>query len=222
MLAVPGLALAHAELETPMPADKSTVTEPVAEVSGIYSEGMKPDGSSLVVKDASGKQVAKGGVDPEDDTRMVATPATPLGNGTYLVESISLATDGDLEHATWTFTVAIPATAAPTASPTASPTVAPSVAPSATTAPTAVPSIPSVVPTAAPGPSGDGTSTGSGGDVVIPIVVALIVLIAGAAYLLTRRNRPGGPDGTTPPPTSPSAPPDAPTTTITTSPPDQT
>ena len=35
MLVVPGLALAHAELETPTPADKSTVTEPVTEVSGV-------------------------------------------------------------------------------------------------------------------------------------------------------------------------------------------
>ena len=78
--------LAHAELETPTPADKSTVTEPVTEVSGVYSQAMKPDGSSVVVR-PSGHQVAKGGVDPADDTRMVATPATPLGNGTYRVES---------------------------------------------------------------------------------------------------------------------------------------
>ena len=54
------LVLAHAELETATPADKSTVTEPVAEVSGIYSEAMTPDGSSLVVKDASGATVARG------------------------------------------------------------------------------------------------------------------------------------------------------------------
>lgn len=222
LLAVPGLTLAHAELETPTPADKSTVTEPVAEVSGIYSQAMKPDGSSLVVKDASGAQVAKGGVDPEDDTRMVATPAVPLGDGTYLVESTSLATDGDIAHATWRFTVAIAATAAPTASPT----VAPSAAPSATATPTAAPTAPSVAPTAAPSPSGDGTAAGSGSDVVIPIIVALLVLIAGAAYLLTRRNRPGGTSGTTTPPPAPPAPPappDAPTTTTATTPPsDQT
>ena len=33
-------------------------------------------------------------------------------------------------------------------------------------------------------------TTGSGSDVVLPIIVALIVLGAGAAYLLSRRNRP--------------------------------
>jgi LPXTG-motif cell wall-anchored protein len=39
-------------------------------------------------------------------------------------------------------------------------------------------------------PSGGGDTTGSGSDVVLPIIVALVVLGAGAAYLLSRRNRP--------------------------------
>jgi methionine-rich copper-binding protein CopC len=175
---VPGLALAHAELETPTPADKSTVTEPVAEVAGIYSEPMTPDGSSLVVKDATGATVASGTVDPEDDTRMVATPAAPLEGGAYTVESTAVATDGHIEHATWTFTVAIVAAPSPAASTATS------------AAPTSAPAtpLPSVAPT--PVPSATGSTTGSGSDVILPIVVALIVLGAGAAYLLSRRNRP--------------------------------
>jgi copper resistance protein C len=180
LLLVPGVVLAHAELETPTPADKSTVTEPVAEVSGIYSEPMTPDGSSLVVKDASGTTVARGTVDPEDDTRMVATPTTPLGTGTYTVESTAVATDGHIEHATWTFTVAVVATPSPTPVASAPPSAAPTPVP-------ATP-LPSVAPT--PVPSADGSSTGSGGDVLLPIIVALIILGAGAAYLLSRRNRP--------------------------------
>jgi copper resistance protein C len=183
LLLVPALVLAHAELETPTPADKSTVSEPVAEVSGIYSEAMTPDGSSLVVKDASGATVARGTVDPEDDTRMVATPTTPLGDGTYTVESTSVATDGHIEHATWTFTVAVVATASPTPVASAPPSAAPTPVP-------ATP-VPSVAPT--PVPSAGGSSTGSGGDVLLPIIVALIILGAGAAYLLSRRNRPTAP-----------------------------
>jgi methionine-rich copper-binding protein CopC len=186
VLLLPGAVLGHAELETPTPADKSTVTEPVAEVSGIYSESMQTDGSSLVVKDASGAEVAKGTVDPEDDTRMVATPATPLGNGTYLVESTTLSTDGDIAHATWTFTVAIAATPSPSPTATTAPTA--SAAPSQSATPVPATATPSLEPTAQP--SGEGTATGSGSDVVLPIIVALIVLGAGAAYLLTRRNRP--------------------------------
>jgi methionine-rich copper-binding protein CopC len=184
LVLVPGLVLGHAELETATPADKSVVTEPVAEVSGMYSEAMKPDGSSLVVKDATGTQVAKGSVDPEDDTRMFATPTTPLGNGAYTVESTTLAEDGDVEHAKWTFTVAVAASPSPTAVASA----AASAVASAAATPLAATPIATVAP--APSPSGDGTATASGGDVVLPIIVALIVLGAGAAYLLTRRNRP--------------------------------
>jgi methionine-rich copper-binding protein CopC len=182
MLIVPAIVLAHAELVTPTPADKSTVTEPVAEVSGLYSESMKPEGSSLVVKDASGTQVAKGGVDPANDQRMVATPASTLGNGTYTVESTTLAEDGDIAHATWTFTVAVAAT--PSAVPSAAATAASSAAPT----PASATPVATVAP--APSPSGGASTTGSGSDVILPIIVALIALGAGAAYLLTRRNRP--------------------------------
>ena len=182
ILVVPGLVLGHADLVTATPADKSVATQAVTEVSGLYSEAMKTEGSTLVVKDASGTQVAKGGVDPASDQRMVATPASPLGNGTYTVESTTLAEDGDIAHATWTFTVAVAAT--PSAVPSAAATVASSAAP------TAAPATPVATVAPAPSPSADGSTTGSGGDVILPIIVALVALGAGAAYLLTRRNRP--------------------------------
>jgi copper resistance protein C len=195
ILLVPGLVLAHAELETPTPADKSTVTEPVAEVSGIYSEAMTPDGSSLIVKDASGATVAEGTVDPEDDTRMVATPSTPLDSGTYTVESTAHSSDDHTERTTWTFTVAV----APTPSPTPVVTAAPSAAPT----PTPVPATPfsSLAPTALP--SDEGSSTGSGSDALLPIIVALLILGAGAAYLLSRRTRPPEPPESPEPPVPP-------------------
>ncbi|MFL5674320.1 MAG: copper resistance protein CopC [Chloroflexota bacterium] len=179
LLLVPGLVLAHAELETPTPADKSTVTEPVAEVSALYSEAMKPEESTLVVKDPTGTEVAKGSIDPANDKRMVATPTVPLASGKYRVEWTSVsAEDGDVARGIWTFTVAV------TATPAAS--VAASAAASATALPATA--VATVVPSATP--AGDGTAAGSSGDVVLPIIVALIVLGAGAAYLLSRRNRP--------------------------------
>jgi len=183
---VPGLVLAHAELETATPADQSLVP-PVAEVSGIFSEAMKPTGSSLVVKNTSGATVASGGVDPEDDTRMVATPATPLGTGTFTVEWTSVALDDHVERGTWTFTVGV--AAPPVSSPPAS--TAPSSTPGAAPSAGLATPLPSVAPT--PVPSADGSSTGSGSDVLLPIIVALIILGGGAAYLLSRRNRPPDP-----------------------------
>lgn len=186
---VPGVALGHAALETPNPADESTSTQPVAIVSGTFTQRVKADGSKLVVKLVGGDTVAEGGVDPSDDRKMIATPATPLGSGSYRVEWTTMSLDdGELARGTWTFTVDVAPTPSPTPVPTATPTAAATAAP--TTSPTAVPAtaVPSASPT--PVPSGGGDTTGSGGDVVLPIVVALVILGAGATYLLSRRNRP--------------------------------
>lgn len=183
---LPGLATAHADLVTATPADNSTVTPPVAEVSGVYSEAMSPNGSSLTVSNTNGETVAAGMVDPADNTRMVATPATPLGIGTYTVKWTSVALDGHVERGTWTFTAGI-------SKPVGSP--APSVRPTAGTPAAGTPSA-SPVQSAGPSasPSGAGSTKGSDpGDVALPILLALIVLGAGAAYLLSRRNRPADP-----------------------------
>lgn len=181
-LAVPSVVLGHSELDTPTPADKSTVTEPVVQVSGTFTEAIKTDGSSLLVKDATGATVAQGGVDATDDKVMNATPQSALPNGSYTVQWTTVsADDGDIARGTWTFIVAI----APSPSPTATP--APSASADAAPAPTPTP----VATTApSPSPSGSGSSTGSGGDVILPIIVALVILGAGAAYLLSRRGRP--------------------------------
>ena len=192
ILALPGLVLAHAELKTASPAAKSTVTEPVEVVSGIFTEAMKADGSSLIVKDAAGATVANGTVDPADDKRMVATPATQLGSGVYAAAWTAVATDGHVERGRWTFTVAVAPTAASRPVPTAASSVARSIAPSAQPTEARTPEADTPVPSIAPTPaaSADGGATGSGGDVVLPIVVALVVLGAGAAYLLSRSTRP--------------------------------
>ena len=191
VLSLPGVAAGHAELVTPSPPDKSVATEPVTVVSGIYSEAMTPDGSSLIVKDATGATIATGTVDPGDDTRMVATPGEPLGSGAYAVEWTAVATDGHVERGKWTFKVAVAPTPSPTPVPTAAPTAVATAAPTPAPTQAAPTTVPSTGPTPVPA-AGSGT-TGTGGEVVLPIVVALIVLGAGAAYLLTRRNRPTDP-----------------------------
>ena len=183
-LLAPAFVAAHSELDTPTPADKSTVTTAVIQVSGTFTEAIKPDGSSLLVKDASGATVASGGVDATDAKLMTASPANALPSGAYTVQWTTIsAADGDIARGTWTFTVAVAASPSSSATTTAAATAVP------TTAPT---SIPTVAPTAGPSPSPSGGSDTSGGgsDVILPIIVALVVLGAGAAYLLSRRGRP--------------------------------
>ena len=182
MLASP--VAAHAELLRAIPADGETVTEPVTVVSGRYSQDLSGN-SRLVIKDATGSTVATGGIDPDNQRRMVARPDAPLTEGTFTVESTSVsAEDGDIERVTWTFTVEA-ASAAPSPSPTASsspaesPTAAPSTAPPTASAPSS--SSPS--PSASPGPT---TPTSSGSDVLLPIIAALAIVGAVAGFLLTR------------------------------------
>jgi methionine-rich copper-binding protein CopC len=180
---VPASALAHAELDTITPADKSTVGTAPTEIVATFTEELDPSKSSLVVVTSSGSQVASGGeVDATDKKKLTLTlPA--LEPGAYEIRWTSTsAEDGDIARGVTTFTF----TPAPTPTPT------PSLAPSATPAPTAAPT-PSPSLTAAPSPSGSGTPTASNTDILIPIVVAAL-LVAGLGYWLLRgRSRAGGP-----------------------------
>jgi methionine-rich copper-binding protein CopC len=184
---VPAPVAAHAELLRPIPADGETVTEPVTVISGRYSENLVR-GSRLEIVAADGATIATGGIDPDNPRRMVARPEAPLFGGTFTVESTALSVDGHVERATWTFTVAVPATPAPTptASVGASPSASPAGSPSAS--PTESPTV-SPTPTASPSL---GTPTSGTGDVLLPIIAALALVALGAGFLLNRgRARPG-------------------------------
>jgi methionine-rich copper-binding protein CopC len=182
---LPAPAAAHAELVRAIPADGETVTKPVTVLSARYSEAVVGN-SNLRVLDESGATVATAGIDPDDPTRMVARPDTPLGNGTYTVRSTATSADGHTERLTWTFTVAVPATPSPTPVQTRTPSAATSQTPAATASPTASPT-PSPTPTASPDP---GSQTSGTGDVLLPILAALAIVAVGAGFLL-RRGRPG-------------------------------
>jgi methionine-rich copper-binding protein CopC len=189
VLALPGSVLAHAELQRAIPADGETVMDPVTVVTGSYSQDLAAN-SKLLVKDASGATVARGSVDPGNVRRMIARPASPLGNGAYEVQSTSVsADDGDIERVQWTFTVALAASASPTAvaSPSAEPTPICtdlcSGQPSGGEPSSASPA--SASPAPSPSPAlGDSASDSS--NVLLPIIAALAIVAIGAGYLLNR------------------------------------
>lgn len=185
---LPGIAIAHAELVRAIPADGQTVTQPVAYVSGRYTEDLTAD-SSLRILDASGATIATGGVDPDDDRVMIARPDAPLTSGTFTVRSTAISqVDSHPERVTWTFTVAVPATSSPTPVPDGS-------APPASSEPTPSPSTPaSPIVTLSPSPSaGPSDPATSMGDVALPIIAALAIVLLGAGALLRRGRRPGSP-----------------------------
>lgn len=191
LLLLPTAVVAHAELEKATPKDGATVEGSPAEIFATYSEAMDPSGSSLKLVDKDDKQLATGGVDPDDAKRMSIDDVPELAPGTYTVKSTTKsAEDGDIDRKEWSFTVV----AAPTPSPSPSPTPTPTPAPSATPAPSPTP-VPSLtpVPSAVPTPiaSADGTNTSTGaGDVLLPIIAAVVIVAIVAGYLYSRRERP--------------------------------
>ena len=184
-LLFPVTVSAHAQLDVPTPADGATVEGSPSEVSGTFTQEIKPDGSSLVLRDTNARVVARGGPDPDDVHRMVIADVPELTPGTYEVQWTTIsAEDGELARGTWSFTVAValktPGTPAPTATASASAAATPSATPPPTASPT---------PAATPAPT---DQTSSGTDVILPIIAALAIVLAAAGFLLSRRGRPSG------------------------------
>ena len=177
VLFLPAAALAHAELGTMMPADKSTVPAP-SEIVATFTENLDQSGSSLALVNASGNVVAKGGsvstTNPKQMTLDLSSQ--PLDEESYTIRWTSKsAADGDLDRGTTTFTViagpSLPIGSSEPASP--SPSLVAS---------------PSAIDSTTPSPSGaGGTSASSTNDALIPIIVALIVLAALGLWLMRSR-----------------------------------
>jgi methionine-rich copper-binding protein CopC len=184
-LLLPTAALAHAELDTVTPADKSTVEGSPTEIVMTFVQDLDPAKSSIRVVDASGSLVVQGGDVPAGKPReMDLAIATPLMPGAYTIRWTTTSTeDGETARGTTTFTVTA---AAPSPTPTPSPTPAPS---ASSAAPSVVPSIaPSVAPLPSAAPT---TPASSSGDAIVPIVAALLVLAGLGLWLLRGRSRAG-------------------------------
>jgi methionine-rich copper-binding protein CopC len=183
LIALPGVAAAHAQLDTATPEDGSTVEGTPAEIAGTYTQDLDPDRSSLRLLDPNDQVIAEGVVDPDDIRRMVIADVPDLAPGDYTVRSTAWsAEDNESERVVWGFSVV----AAPTPSPTPTPTPVPSATPEPT--PTATPTAtPTPVASATPAPSGgDGSATPTGSEVLLPIVAAIAILAIGAVWFLRR------------------------------------
>ena len=182
LVLAPSAVLAHAELDTISPADKSSGPSPT-EIVGTFVQNLDPSKSSFALVDSTGTVVAKGGQVASDDVRKMTLILTgPLAPGAYEIRWTTVSTeDGELARGTTTFTV-VAASPSPSVAPSApaSQSAAPSEAASPSAAPVASPS---------PSPSGGGGTPTSASDAVIPVIAALVILAALGLWLLRSRSR---------------------------------
>jgi methionine-rich copper-binding protein CopC len=176
---------AHARLEASDPAEGATIASPYVLVFR-FDEELKADGSSVEVRDASGTEVASGGLSQDDAiTLVVELPAVPPGN--YQAHWIAItADDNGKTQGDVTFTVVA---ATPSPAPTPVPSTSPTNAPASATA-TASPAVTPVVtatplPTPSPTPADAGQASGS--ELILPIVLVGAGVVVLAWFLLRRR-----------------------------------
>jgi methionine-rich copper-binding protein CopC len=179
-------AFAHASLETSDPENGGTISTPYVLVFR-FDEELTADGSSVVVRDASGNEVATGGLSLDDEfTQVVDMPA--VAPGEYQAHWIAItADDNGKTQGDVTFTV-VAATPSPAPTPTSatSPTYEPPPTAAATATPAATPAAtPSPLPTPSPSPTGQAAQPGS--ELILPIVLVGAGVVVLAWYLLRRR-----------------------------------
>jgi len=184
---------AHAEVVDSSPTGGSTVTGSPPIVDATYSENLDPDGSSLVLLDASGATIARGGVPAgaigaAKKTMSIQSLPT-LAPGSYTVKSTTKsADDGDIERTQWTFKVEA---AQATASGEPTPVCTDGCNGQSTDAPeTPTPTAASTAPSPSDSAPPDTPST-SGDDAIVPIVSALAIVALGGVFLMTRGRRSG-------------------------------
>lgn len=193
IVALASVVLAHAEIESCVPAIDGTVETAPVKVICKASEGIKPEGSLLKVLDANGAQVDKGdsAVDLNDADRTtisVSLDTAKMKDGVYTVKWTTVsADDGDEESGEFKFTVQGAAQVTATALPQAT-AVAPA---TATTAP-AVPTV-QAVPTTSASSGTSNTLPATGSEVNYGLFALLaafgLMLCSTGAFVFARARR---------------------------------
>ena len=121
MLLSAGIASAHADLKSSIPAAGATVATAPEKVVAVFTEALKEEGNELKVTDASGAVVDNGDTTLDksdaDRTTLFVSLKSGLANGSYTVNWKNASTDGHTEAGSFTFTIGT-ATAAPAQLPT--------------------------------------------------------------------------------------------------------
>ena len=106
-LGTPGVAFAHAEVKTTVPAKNGTVRPAPTEVIIDYTEGVEPKYSSIEVQDSTGARVDTGDVHGvTGNNKRLIIGLKPLSPGTYKVIWHATSTDTHKTQGSYRFTVA--------------------------------------------------------------------------------------------------------------------
>jgi hypothetical protein len=185
LVLAPGVALAHAELESSSPADGAVLAVAPAEITGDFSAAVDPARSSMELRGPDGAVLATGGV-PGDGpaTRMTIAGLPELAPGAYEVRWTTVtADDNGVERGTFAFAVA-----AATPSPSPSPSLSPTAATTGTSeAPTVAPPTPTATPVQTDPTASAPPPDAATGDLLLPLAVLGAILLGGGAWLALRR-----------------------------------
>jgi methionine-rich copper-binding protein CopC len=185
----PGRALAHTELDFSLPANGTTVGDPVSEISVGFTDQVALVGNGFEVHDPQGNLLTPFVVTDDDKVfRFQLDP--PLAGGLVVVDYHVRAVDGDVQEGSFSFTAAAPLPTSPTSAPTTTVSPVGTTAP-ATTQPAGVVDVSttiSAVTTAAATLPGDGSDGDSERTLMFVVLIALAVACAG--FLVVRSRRP--------------------------------
>jgi methionine-rich copper-binding protein CopC len=197
----PGRAMAHTELDFSLPANGTTVGEPVEEISVGFTDQVALVGNGFEVHDPQGNLLTPFVV--TDDNKVFRFQLDPpLAGGVVTVDYHVRALDGDVQDGSFSFTVAAPlapsttSTVASTASEPATSiaTSAPATTDATTTLPTAAGADPpTTMPSTTTATTAATTLPSDGSDDherTLMFVVLLGIAAASAGFLVLRSRRP--------------------------------
>jgi methionine-rich copper-binding protein CopC len=132
----PGRALAHTQLEFSLPAEGTTVGDPVEEITVGFTDQVALVGNGFEVHDPQGNLLTPFVV-TDDNIVFKFQLDPPLGGGLVVVDYHIRAIDGDEQQGSFSFTAAAPVPTAPPPSAASSTNAAPSLPAAETTTPEA-------------------------------------------------------------------------------------
>ncbi|MDZ7278190.1 copper homeostasis periplasmic binding protein CopC [Pantoea eucrina] len=102
-----GLALAHAHLKTPSPADNAQLTSSPTSLTLTFSEDIEPAFSGVELLNDHQQPVAlkKAAVNPEQPAQLIVPLSQPLVAGEYHVKWHVLSVDGHKTQGSYRFSV---------------------------------------------------------------------------------------------------------------------